>query len=296
MGQIHQMSISSKAKFMINRWIWDYPLMGTKSQAISDQIQRFIQQSIGLSRLIGIKSIQNNAVPTPATIGSPKFGIRVCVHRYQVAEWPRTGDQPSLPWDYTSMNIICVSWSLNRFHMNLPYIYINIYQIFWRWNAKIQPAVKQKSTSMASAGEDSDARLWHDGHGLVLDLRLRGGLRRLGQRREAQVGDWRCWKNDVFWGKLGMWWYFIFYFILYYCIYIYIYILYIYCYDLLSLWSLFSNISHCSYYSHFSHCSRYSHSHDGYQFYCIFFCCSEYSAEILRFMIDVMGNRTIGAF
>lgn len=151
MGQIHQMSISSKTKFMINRWIWDDP-MGTKSQAISDQIQGFIQQSIGLSRLIGIKSIQNNAVPTPATIGSPKFGIRVCVHRYQVAEWPRTGDQPSLPWDYTSMNIICVSWSLNRFHMNLPYIYINIYQKFWRWNAKIQPAVKQKSTSMASAG------------------------------------------------------------------------------------------------------------------------------------------------
>lgn len=149
------------------------------------------------------------------------FGIRVCVHRYQVAEWPRTGDQPSLPWDYTSMNIICVSWSLNRFHMNLPYIYINIYQKFWRWNAKIQPAVKQKSTSMASAGEDSDARLWHDGHGLVLDLRLRGGLRWLGQRREAQVGDWRCWKKRCFWGKLGMWWYFIFYFILYYCIYIY---------------------------------------------------------------------------
>ena len=221
MGQIHQMSISSKTKFMINRWIWDDP-MGTKSQAISDQIQWFIQQSIGLSRLIGIKSIQNNAVPTPATIGSPKFGIRVCVHRYQVAEWPRTGDQPSLPWDYTSMNIICVSWSLNRFHMNLPYIYINIYQKFWRWNAKIQPAVKQKSTSMASAGEDSDARLWHDGHGLVLDLRLRGGLRWLGQRREAQVGDWRCWKQRCFWGKLGMWWYFIFYFILYYCIYIYI--------------------------------------------------------------------------
>ena len=222
MGQIHQMSISSKTKFMINRWIWDDP-MGTKSQAISDQIQWFIQQSIGLSRLIGIKSIQNNAVPTPATIGSPKFGIRVCVHRYQVAEWPRTGDQPSLPWDYTSMNIICVSWSLNRFHMNLPYIYINIYQKFWRWNAKIQPAVKQKSTSMASAGEDSDARLWHDGHGLVLDLRLRGGLRWLGQRREAQVGDWRCWKKRWFLGEVGD---VMILYILFYSVLLYIYILY----------------------------------------------------------------------